>query len=371
MGGASIVASKIAKGLIDSGHEVFFVSYLESEKPQVESKYYDLYEKKFFLFKNFSRFHKILEYRLFGGFVPSRYIKKEKEQLKKVLKKEKPDVVIFNTFIPSVLFSEFLKYEFPTVKLITWMHSDPDYSLNHIAKFYKKEYRKSFERVDSIVCLSQDTKEKLSLYNNHIKVIYNPLTLSGSNLISNLDKKIISFTARYDINIKGFDYLCEVAKNLPVGWAVRIAGDGTEEERKELKRLIEKNGVLDKIICAGALFGDELINHYIESSIFISTSRSEGLPLVLIEAMTYGLPVISFAHGGAKEILQDGNYGILIKNFDVQDMNNEIEKLSNNRLLMEKYQKFSLERAKDFNEKKIIGEWQTLLNELGNEDVRN
>ncbi|MDY5177771.1 glycosyltransferase family 4 protein, partial [Lactococcus lactis] len=78
-----------------------------------------------------------------------------------------------------------------------------------------------------------------------------------------------------------------------------------------------------------------------------------------------------FAHGGAKEILQDGNYGILIKNFDVQDMNNEIEKLSNNRLLMEKYQKFSLERAKDFNEKKIIGEWQTLLNELGNEDVRN
>ncbi|HAQ0810889.1 TPA: glycosyltransferase family 4 protein, partial [Enterococcus faecium] len=48
-----------------------------------------------------------------------------------------------------------------------------------------------------------------------------------------------------------------------------------------------------------------------------------------------------------------------------------IEKLSNNRLLMEKYQKFSLERAKDFNEKKIIGEWQTLLNELGNEDVRN
>ncbi|BDP46007.1 hypothetical protein EfmJHP9_08770 [Enterococcus faecium] len=62
------------------------------------------------------------------------------------------------------------------------MHSDPDYSLNHIAKFYKKEYRKSFERVDSIVCLSQDTKEKLSLYNNHIKVIYNPLTLSGSSL---------------------------------------------------------------------------------------------------------------------------------------------------------------------------------------------
>ncbi|EEV56561.1 predicted protein [Enterococcus faecium 1,231,408] len=56
MGGASIVASKIAKGLIDSGHEVFFVSYLESEKPQVESKYYDLYEKKFFYLKIFLDF---------------------------------------------------------------------------------------------------------------------------------------------------------------------------------------------------------------------------------------------------------------------------------------------------------------------------
>lgn len=56
MGGASIVASKIAKGLIDSGHEVFFVSYLESEKPQVESSIMIYTKKKFFYLKIFLDF---------------------------------------------------------------------------------------------------------------------------------------------------------------------------------------------------------------------------------------------------------------------------------------------------------------------------
>ncbi|BDP46009.1 hypothetical protein [Enterococcus faecium] len=207
----NFVASKIAKGLIDSGHEVFFVSYLESEKPQVESKYYDLYEKKIFLSIWKSAWEIFKTSWLIGvspknvvsyaqSIIPDGYI-------------AKVGIAIHNAYLnASVLFSEFLKYEFPTVKLITWMHSDPDF-------IYNKCIGKDYHFVYCLVILSYALYAALNnelVYENtvgtHIKVIYNPLTLSGSSLISNLDKKIISFTARYDINIKGFDYLCEVAR---------------------------------------------------------------------------------------------------------------------------------------------------------------
>lgn len=369
MGGSSIVATKIGEGLSEKGHEIIFVSYLKSQQPNTTCKYYDLYKRKNPISKNVLRICKALEYKLSGEFKPEKYVRREKNLLKEVILKEDPDVIIFNTFIPSVLFSRFIKLDFPSIKLITWMHSDPIYSLNHIAKFYKKTYKESFSTVDYVVCLSNETQSNLKKYNKNIRVIYNPLTLEDSQSISKLEKKVIAFTARYDISVKGFDYLCQVAKYIPDGWIIRVAGDGTNKEREELKNLIKLNDVAEKIVCVGALSGEDLINHYTESSMFISTSRSEGLPLVMIEAMSYGLPIVSFSHSGAKEILQNGKYGIIVQQFNVESMTEQIKKLISNPISLKKFQRLSLERSLDFKEDKILKEWELLLNNVRNEDV--
>ena len=158
--------------------------------------------------------------------------------------------------------------------------------------------------------------------------------------------------------------MCELANCLPDGWIIRIAGDGDKEERSQLLRLVSKNKVENKIEFVGPLSGQRLVDHYVNSSIFISTSRTEGLPLVMIEALSFGLPVISFDHNGAKEILLNGKFGILVSNEDVKRMSEEINRMISDRSIMQNCQLLSLERAKDFKSDKIIQEWKSLLNNL-------
>lgn len=363
LGGSSKVADYIGKKLHDEETEVFFISYLENSVPIESLRYYDISSKKSFLFTYLNKFKKFLSFKRKGYFSPERYVKNEINLLRIVLQKENPDVIILNTFLPGVLFSSFIKNEFSHIKLITWMHSDPEYSLNHIAKFYKKVYIESFKKVDQVICLSENVREILVKYGANSKVIYNPLVLT-SNKVSTLTSKVISFTARLDIYIKGIDYLCELANCLPDGWIIRIAGDGDNEERSQLLRLVSKNKVENKIEFVGPLSGQRLVDHYVNSSIFISTSRTEGLPLVMIEALSFGLPVISFDHNGAKEILLNGKFGILVSNEDVKRMSEEINRMISDRSIMQNCQLLSLERAKDFKSDKIIQEWKSLLNNL-------
>lgn len=363
LGGASKVATYIGNALNDKKTGVFFISYLDSALPESTCKSYNIFQKKSIFFKYFQKIAKYISFTTKGYFSPERYVRDEIKHLRLILKKEEPDILILNTFIPGVLFSSFIKKEFPNIKLITWMHSDPEYSLNHIAKYYKKAYKESFKKVDRVICLSEEVKDTLNQYGANTQVIYNPLILS-SNEISKLTNNTISFTARLDIYIKGIDYLCELANYLPDNWSIRIAGDGSREEKEKFMELIKKNKVEKKIKFIGPLFGQDLINHYKESSLFISTSRTEGLPLVMIEAISLGLPVISFNHKGAKEILVNGKFGILVPNGEVHKMAMEVNRVIKERTILEEYQLLSLERAKDFKPEKIIQEWKFLLSDL-------
>lgn len=363
LGGASKVATYVGNILNDEENEVFFIAHLESAKPDSSGTYYNIFNKKNFLSMYVNKFKKYLEFKRYGYFSPHRYVKREIELLNGIIQKENPDVIIFNTFIPAVLFSKFIKQTFPSIKLITWMHSDPEYSINHIAKYYKKFYENSFKQVDKIVCLSEDVKKVLAQYGANAEVIYNPLILSEQG-VSKLSDKVISFTSRLDINVKGIDYLCELAKFIPEGWIIRIAGNGSKDERKQFQDLISKNNVEMKIDFVGPLYGKDLVDHYLNSSIFVSTSRTEGLPLVMIEAISYGLPVVSFDHKGGKEILSNGKFGVLISNNDVSKMGNEIIKIITDRSILENYQALSLKRSKDFTIDKIIQKWKFLLSNL-------
>lgn len=367
LGGASKVATYIGNLLSNEGNEVFFISYLESNKPDVSALYYDLFSKKNIVLRYFNKLTKYLEFKKNGYFSPSDYMKKEINLLEKIINIEKPDILIMNTFIPSVIFSSFIKSNFPNIKIITWMHSDPEYSLNHIAKFYKKEFKASFKNVDKVICLSEKVKEVLIQYGADAEVIYNPMVLNQKG-VSELTEKVISYTARLDIKVKGIDYLCKVANFLPEEWTIRVAGDGTTQEVKKFMSLIKENKVENKINFVGPLMGNKLVEHYVNSSIFISTSRTEGLPLVMIEAISYGLPIISFNHNGGKEILDNGEFGILVSNNDVVKMGKEINNLIKNKSKLKSFQALSLKRSEEFKTERIIQKWNLLFEKLFSEE---
>jgi glycosyltransferase involved in cell wall biosynthesis len=119
-------------------------------------------------------------------------------------------------------------------------------------------------------------------------------------------------TAGRMVPIKGYDLLLEAArkildKNPRVG--LLIAGDGPL--LNELKQKTEKLGIDGNVQFLG--FRNDITNILFCLDIFVMSSHNEGIPMVLLEAMTLQKPVVSTAVGGIKEVITDNISGRLVE----------------------------------------------------------
>ncbi|REC32091.1 glycosyl transferase [Enterococcus pseudoavium] len=357
-GGANIIAATVGKRMSEK-NDVYYYAY------QFYDNYSDIPKEKLFFSskrknKMLRKIGKGIEMMIKKEFTPSRYMMKEINELFDIIEQNKIDIVILNSFIAVTIFAEKIKEKYPNIVIIAWMHESVEHSFGSLTKNYPSAFKNALRVVNQIVCLTKKDLEKFKKYNGNSRIIYNPLQFQSSKK-SNLKAPVISFTTRLDIKIKGLDYLMEIAQRLPEGWKIRVAANGRQDQIDEFNKLIRNSHVTEKIDYVGALQGESLINHYLESSIFLSTSRVESFQLVLIEAMECGLPIISFDHSGAKEVLEEGKFGILVKNFDTSMMSKEIEELIFNKDKLIELQKKSIARANDFKIEKIMDEWNELL----------
>jgi glycosyltransferase involved in cell wall biosynthesis len=280
-------------------------------------------------------------------------------QLLKEIKNQQVNTVVLTGY--SLLFAERLKKEIPSLKVILWMHNNYEVYFQNYFQNFSELLKKCIEKADKIVTLTEIDKLGFGRYSDKVIKIINPLTIDNQGYFSNLDIQTISMTCRYDIQHKGLDYLVEIAKKLPKNWKISIAGTGTDEEIDLFRALIEHANVKEKIFLRGALQGEELIQHYQESSIYMMTSRWEGLPLVLAEAMSFGLPIISFKNSGSKEVLEDGKYGIIIEQGSIDKFVEKLIQLISVKGYRREYSKKSLVRVKDFELTRIIECWNEII----------
>ncbi len=196
----------------------------------------------------------------------------------------------------------------------------------------------------------------------NIKVIPNSLTFFPKEYSKCNSKKAITIGRL--VEVKGYDILIDiwniVSKKYP-DWILEIYGDG--QERENLQNKIDALKLKEKIILKG--FVKNVKKAYLESSIYILTSRSEGMPMVLLEAMSCGLPVVSFdSPTGPKDIIKDGEDGFLIKFGDIEKMAERIEELISNE---EKRKQFGINARKNiqrFSPEKIMNRWKNLFEEV-------
>ncbi|WP_125608083.1 glycosyltransferase [Lapidilactobacillus bayanensis] len=365
-GGSYIVASNVGKELQkDQDNEVFYLAY------QYHTNFSGVPDERLHYFghnvgrvrQNIIRVGKAVELLTRHEFTPIKYRQHDLQALLNEIDQNKIDVVILNTFLSVTLFAQQLKQLRPGVKIVGWLHEATSYSFGNLTKNYRQSFINGLRALDRLVCLTNIDLQKMLTVNSRSQIIYNPVVLPEHE-ISALQDKVVSFTTRLNVHIKGLDYLMEIANQIEDGWSIRVAGQGRPEQVTEFKELLEKNGNPSKINFVGELVGNDLTEHYLHSSIFISTSRTEALPLVLIEAMSFGLPIISFDHNGAKEILADGKYGELVAIGDVQGMATAINNLANSPEKMRQLQQLSLSRYDDFKMPVIIKKWRDLLNQL-------
>ena len=141
-------------------------------------------------------------------------------------------------------------------------------------------------------------------------------------------------------------------------WRLNIYGEG--ELRNSLQKQIDQNGHHDKVTLCGRT--DNIMEKYLESSIFVLSSRDEAFGLVITEAEACGLPVVTFACPNAPaELVDDGQNGFVIQKVgDIKTMAARIDDLIKDETLRKTMGKASVAFAERFIEDKIWKEWRML-----------
>ncbi len=149
-------------------------------------------------------------------------------------------------------------------------------------------------------------------------------SVTEKDIKQNNKEFVVLFAGRLSVSHKGIDLLSKViektlAKNDQIHFAIVGSGDDGESVVKDLMRRYPKNVTWD-----GFVEEAELRHRYQEASLFAFTSRFESFGLSLAEAQSYGIPAVSFAIKGPKEIIKDHFQGTLVKPFDTDDFANAV-----------------------------------------------
>lgn len=156
------------------------------------------------------------------------------------------------------------------------------------------------------------------------------------------------------------DAFAEVADAQP-DWRLRICGDGPQ--RQPLLEQIDALGLADRVTLLGNVRHIE--REYARASVFALTSRFEGFPMVLLEAMSRGVPVISMdCPTGPGELIDDGRNGVLVPDGDVARLAQGLDRLMGDPARREQLARGAADTARQYETPMILDRWRELLTRL-------
>lgn len=247
-----------------------------------------------------------------------------------LISRDKNETIVFHKYIPTnSIYILRMMGLFKNLNLVYFAHGGTSQFIN----FYKKyQSKKIFKVYDKVVCLFDDFDLESKLIDrDKIVIISNPVAINIDDM-SDINSKKILAVGRL-AHQKGYDMLLDswkiINKNLE-DLELIIVGSG--ELEKDLKKQCDEYGLNKSVTFIPATKSIE--EYYLNSAIFVMPSRFEGLPMVLLEALESGLPIVSYNIDGNRNLVRDN--GILIDCFDTEafakaviDLYRDKEKRSN------------------------------------------
>jgi GalNAc-alpha-(1->4)-GalNAc-alpha-(1->3)-diNAcBac-PP-undecaprenol alpha-1,4-N-acetyl-D-galactosaminyltransferase len=233
-------------------------------------------------------------------------------KLRSAIKEFKPEVIL--SFIDKTNVRILLATIGTGIPVIVEEHIDPrQHPLGRVVRLLR---RLLYKRASAVVVLTPGIAQWVSRFvrNELIHVIPNPISQQfhkNGNLEAARDTNRVIAIGRLQEQ-KGFDMLlrafAQSVQQHP-GWTLMVIGDGPK--REQLQALAAALQISDRVIWERAVKQPE--RELLRSDLFVLSSRYEGLPMVLLEAMACGLPVVSFdCPSGPREIIHDGEDGLLV-----------------------------------------------------------
>lgn len=274
-------------------------------------------------------------------------------QCKRYIAQSKPDLIIIHTMS-----------KLTPVLLLAGIRADNVWSLEHISfDFHNSLFRylrhKLYKKLDKVITLTHEDAKNYAFIADKVSVIANSNSLPIRHSVNSLDSKIFVSIGRLTSQ-KGYDLLIKawslVEKKHP-DWSLHIYGDG--EDKEKLERLI-RHFNLQNIIIKGSTL--DVQSAYDSASIYVMSSRFEGFGMVLIEAQSRGLPIVSFdCPSGPAEIISDSIDGYLVENGNTDMLARSIIHLIENESIRKKFSDNALLSAERFEPEKIMSQWMSLI----------
>ena len=352
-GGSGVVATELGKALAERGHEVHFITYNEPVRLGSFSKNIFYHEVR------------VSEYPLFD-YPPYELVLTSK--LVDVVKYEKLDLLHVHYAIPhaSAAYNaqHILECEGIHIPYITTLHGT-DITLVGKDPSFEPVITFAINQSNGVTAVSQSLKDDTFKHfniNRHIEVIPNFVNLDKiehkweekhglKKIYAPNGEKIISHISNFRKVKRIPDILkifAKVRKKIPA--KLLLVGDGPE--RVHIRNQCEELGICEDVLMMGKLKSpDEVLSI---SDLFLLTSENESFGLAALEAMAYGVPVISSNTGGIPEVNKHGFSGFLSDVGDVDDMAKNALLLLSDEKTLELFKRQARKQAELFDINKVL-----------------
>lgn len=350
-GGSGVVATELGKALADEGHQVHFITYSQPAR-------LDFFSANLFYHEVSVRDYPLFDYAPYESALASKLVD--------VVRFENLDILHVHYAIPHASAAYMAKQILATygisIPFVTTLHGT-DITLVGKDPTYKPVVTFSINKSDGVTTVSQNLKEDTYKHFdiiNEIKVIPNFIDFSRFSLkpkdhfkkaIAPNNERILIHTSNFrkvkrtgDV-IKMFQ---KIQEKIPS--KLLMVGDGPERAYNE--QLCRDMGVTDHVRFLGKQDAIEEILSV--SDLFLMPSETESFGLAALEAMACKVPIITSNAGGLPELNVDGFCGYMSNVGDVEDMANKAISILENDDTLNQFKENALERAQDFDLKKIL-----------------
>lgn len=274
-----------------------------------------------------------------------------KDKLKKNILQKNADVIV----CAKLDFVGVLNEVRGNVPLVVESHTlcKADYyeDASFLRRLHVWEYKRQVRKVDAVVALTEGDAKDWRKHNRNVFVIPNVVHLNETGNYCSCTEKRIVFVARFTKQ-KDFDsllHIWSIVFSRHPDWILDVYTDG-KVEAPGIRVFMPVANIMEK---------------YIDSSILLLTSLFEPFGLVLPEAMSYGLPVVSFdCPYGPADIITDGVDGFLVKNRDIQAFADRVCQLIEDKELRQRMGQAAIKSSQRYRADVIMPKWKELFESL-------
>jgi len=292
-------------------------------------------------------------------------------RLAKFIRKKKPMLIIGNDFLVNIqlILAKWCSCLY-SIPIIGWEHITLQDPVIQSRKMLVRLRNLFYQKLDSLVVVTSSDEHYCNKRHINSYLIPYPQSFTFNGTLHYEQTKILTI-ARFS-HQKGLDLYCQLISLLKDHldeWKFILVGKEDDMSLSDVKRLVYNHGIEAYVEIKSPQA--DVVPFYQQASIYLLTSRYEGLPITLIEAQTCGLPCVSFdCKTGPSDIIEQGLSGFIVPPFDLNEMANKLQQLMNSLSLRKAMGQASKNAAKRYDENQIVARWHILITKVINRKDR-